>query len=151
MKLKVNYPSKADERIIIDRMTGPKMPSVKEVAGPHDILRARNVVSQIYVDDKIKEYVLDIVNATRVPSAYNLEGLSALIQYGASPRASIALISGARAHAFIRHRGYVTPDDIKAIASDVLRHRVIPSFEADAEGVTSEMIIDRIFSEVKVP
>ncbi|NBV82762.1 MoxR family ATPase [bacterium] len=151
MKLHVTYPSKADERQIIDRMTGTSVPSAKSVAGPKDIIRARQVVSQVYVDDKIKDYILDIVAATRNPKAYNLDALTPLIQYGASPRASLAMISAARAHAFIQRRGYVTPEDIKAIAKDVLRHRVIPSFEADAEGVSAEAIIDRIFAEVKVP
>jgi len=151
MKLKVTYPSKADERLIIDRMTSGTLPTVQPVAGAEDILRARQVVSKIYVDDKIKDYVLDIISATRTPQSYNLESLASLIHYGASPRASLSMIMAARAHAFIKRRGYVTPEDIKAVAKDVLRHRVIPSFEADAEGVTSEMIIDRIFAEVRVP
>ena len=151
MKLNVTYPSKAEERVIIDRMSTATMPTAKSVAGPNDVLRARQVVTQVYIDDKIKDYVLDIVSATRTPGAYHLESLTPLIQYGASPRASLSMISAARAHAFIQRRGYVTPEDIKAIAKDVLRHRVIPSFEADAEGISAEMIIDRIFAEVKVP
>jgi MoxR-like ATPase len=151
MKLHVSYPSKADERIIIDRMTTGTAPFASPVSGAEDILRARKVVGQVYIDDRVKDYVLDIISATRNPGAYNLESLAPLIQYGASPRASLSMIMAARAHAFIHRRGYVTPEDIKAISKDVLRHRVIPSFEADAEGVTSEMIVDRIFAEVKVP
>lgn len=151
MKLHVSYPSKADERIIIDRMTTGTAPFASPVSGAEDILRARKVVGQVYIDDRVKDYVLDIISATRNPGAYNLESLAPLIQYGASPRASLSMIMAARANAFIHRRGYVTPEDIKAISKDVLRHRVIPSFEADAEGVTSEMIVDRIFAEVKVP
>ncbi len=151
MKLKVTYPSKSDERVVLDRMSTGAVPSVQKVAAAEDILRARSVVHQIYVDDRVKDYILDIVAATRTPTAYGLDGLSSLIQYGASPRASIALIQSARAHAFIHHRGFVTPDDVKAIAHDVLRHRVIPSFEADAEGITSEMIVDRVFAAVQIP
>ena len=151
MKLQVSYPSKADERVIIDRMTTGDMPFASAVSGADDILRARKVVKQVYVDDRVKDYVLDIISATRNPASYHLDSLGPLIQYGASPRASLSMIMAARAHAFIQRRGYVTPEDIKAISKDILRHRVIPSFEADAEGVTSEMIVDRIFSEVKVP
>ncbi|NBV41689.1 MoxR family ATPase [bacterium] len=151
MKLKVTYPTKAEERSVIDRMMGKVVPEPKAVASADDILRARKVLTEIYVDDKIKDYVLDIVGATRNPIAYNLPSLGQLIRYGASPRASLALVQAGRAHAFINRRGYVTPDDIKAVGPDVLRHRVIPSFEADAEGINAEAIIDRIFAEIAVP
>lgn len=151
MKLSVTYPSKADERLIIERMTMGDAPTVTAVASRDDIIKARKVVAEVYIDDKVKDYVLDIISATRNPGQYGLADLSGLIQYGASPRASLSMIMAARAHAFIHRRGYVTPEDIKSVAKDVLRHRVIPSFEADAEGVSAEMIIDRIFAEVKVP
>ena len=151
MKLKVDYPSKEDEKVIIDRMSGPSIPEPGKVIGPKDIESAKKAVSQIYVDQKLKDYVLDIVHATRQPDAYNLVDLKPYIQYGASPRASLSLIQAARAHAFIKRRGYVTPEDIKAIGKDVLRHRVIPSFEAEAEEMTSEVLVDKIFSEIEVP
>jgi MoxR-like ATPase len=108
-------------------------------------------VTQIYVDEKVKDYVLDLVHATREPEKYNLAALKTLIQYGASPRASIYLVRGGQAHAFMRGRGFVTPEDIKAVGRDVLRHRIIPSFEAEAENVDSENIIERIFAEIEVP
>lgn len=151
MKLKVGYPSKEEEKTIIDRMADGRVPLVSKVVHSEDILQARDVVRQIYVDEKIKDYVLDIVFATREPEKYGLEKFKSLIEYGASPRASIYLIMAARAHAFIRRRGYVTPEDIKAVGKDVLRHRVIPSFEAEAEQMDSEAIIERIFSEIEVP
>ncbi|MFT5170464.1 MAG: MoxR-like ATPase [Candidatus Marinamargulisbacteria bacterium] len=151
MKLKVSYPKKSEEKIIIDRMTENRVETVRRVVTSDEILKARDVVSKIYVDDKIKDYVLDIVYATRSPKDYNLLALEPLISFGASPRASIGLIQAAKGHAFIRRRGYVTPEDIKAIGKDVLRHRVVPSFEAEAEEVDSEIILDRIFSEIEVP
>jgi MoxR-like ATPase len=151
MKLKVDYPKKDEEKLIIDRMTGSELPAISAVVKPEDIFRAREVVKKIYVDEKIKDYVLDIVYATREPEQYNLSDLAPLIEYGASPRASIYLITLAKAHAFIRGRGYVTPEDIKAVGKDVLRHRVIPSFEAEAEELDSEKIIERIFAEIEVP
>lgn len=151
MKIKVDYLSKNEERQVIERMAGANMPTVSACVGPDDLLRAKNVVKQIYLDDKVKDYVLDIVFATRNPKDFNLESLESLIHYGASPRASLALINVAKAHAFIQGRGYVTPEDIKAIGKDVLRHRIIPSFEAEAEEISSEDIVDKIFSEVEVP
>jgi MoxR-like ATPase len=151
MKLKVSYPKKEEERIIIERMTKKILPMVSKVIEPEDIIKAREVTQSIYVDDKIKEYVLDIVFATRDPEKYNLKDMKQLLEYGASPRASIYLINAAKALAFIKGRGFVTPEDIKAIGRDVLRHRIIPSFEAEAEEVDSEVIIDRIFSEIEVP
>lgn len=151
MKLRVGYPNKAEERHILDRMTGEKMPTVEKVASPADILKAKAVLTQIYIDDKLKDYILDIIGATRRPEEYGIQSLSGMILHGASPRASIAMVQTARAHAFIKRRGYVTPDDIKAIGKDILRHRVIPSFEAEAEGVDSEAIVERIFSQIDVP
>jgi len=151
MKIKVEYPSKDEEKLVIKRMTEAKLPALTKVISASDILRARTVVSAIYFDEKVLDYVLDIVMATREPAKYNLAHLEELITHGASPRASIALIKAARAHAFIQGRGFVTPEDVKAIGKDVLRHRIIPSFEAEAENVTSDMMVDQIFSEVEVP
>lgn len=151
MKLKVGYPSKEDEKIIVDRMTGPILPKVEAVVTKKDLLNAATVVKQIYVDEKIKDYVLSIVQATRHPEQFHLQDLEQFINYGASPRASISLISAAKAHAFIKSRGYVTPEDIKAVGKDVLRHRVIPSFEAEAEEMDSDAILDRVFTEIEVP
>ena len=151
MKLKVMYPKKSEEKEIINRMTSNEKIEVTQIVSPKDIMRAREVVNQIYVDDKIKDYVLDVVFATRNPEEYNLSDLKTCIEYGASPRASIYLIQAAKAHAFIKRRGYVTPEDIKSIGRDVLRHRIIPSFEAEAEELDSDAIIDRLFSEIEVP
>ncbi|RAP36838.1 ATPase [Candidatus Marinamargulisbacteria bacterium SCGC AAA071-K20] len=151
MKIKVDYLSKPEERLMIERMSAAVAPTSEPCVDAGDLLRARQVVSQIYLDDKVKDYVLDIVFCTRNPKDYNLESLENLITHGASPRASLALINVAKAHAFINGRGYVTPEDIKAVGKDVLRHRIIPSFEAEAEEVSSEDIVDKIFSEVEVP
>lgn len=151
LKVKVDYPSRAEERRIIDRMTGQGLPAIHPVVSPTDILRAREMVRQIYVDDKIKEYVLDLVLATRHPGNNGLSELNALIEFGASPRASIYLIEAARAHAFLKGRGFVTPEDIKQIAPDVLRHRIITSYEAEAENITSDHIVWRILDHTDVP
>ncbi len=150
MKLKIDYPSKTEERDILDKMSVRETPEVKKVTTIENILNARNAVENVYVDDKVKDYIVDIVFATRNPSEYGLE-LEHLIRYGASPRATIFLNVAARAHAFIRGRGYVTPEDIKVIGKDVLRHRVILSYEADAEELTSDDIIQEIFDGVEVP
>lgn len=151
MKLKVTYPTIEDEKIVIERMTSLHKPEVNMVVTPEDIIRAREVVSQIYVDDKVKDYVLEIVSATRDPEAMNIKDLGSFIQFGASPRASISLIQAAKAHAFIRGRGFVTPDDVKAVGKDVLRHRILLTFEAEAEELSTDAIIDRLFSEIEVP
>ena len=124
---------------------------VSPVIDPEDIVRARSVVDEIYMDEKIEKYILDIVFATRDPKKYKLDELSGLIQYGASPRASIYLTVASKAYAFIQGRGYVTPQDVKSIGYDVLRHRVIVSYEAEAEEKTSEDIIKKIFDEIEVP
>ena len=151
LKVKVDYPSREEERIIIDRMTGATLPEANPVVSPADILRAREMVKQIYVDDKIKEYVLDLVLTTREPAENGLPELSHLIEFGASPRASINLITAARAHAFLKGRGFVTPEDIKQIAPDVLRHRIITTYEAEAENITSDHIVRRILNHTEVP
>ena len=151
LKVKVDYPTRTEERLIIDRMTGVSLPTVNPVVTPGDILRARDMVRQIYVDDKIKEYVLDLVLTTRQPGTNGLSDLNNLIEFGASPRASINLIAAARAHAFLKGRGFVTPEDIKQIAPDVLRHRIITSYEAEAENINSDHIVRRILDHTDVP
>ena len=151
LKVKVDYPTRSEERLIIDRMTGVSLPTVNPVVTPGDILRARDMVRQIYVDDKIKEYVLDLVLTTRQPGTNGLSDLNNLIEFGASPRASINLIAASRAHAFIKGRGFVTPEDIKQIAPDVLRHRIITSYEAEAENINSDHIVRRILDHTDVP
>ena len=151
LKVVVGYPSKKDERIILDRMTESTEPSVSKLITPADIVRARDLVRQVYVDDKIKDYIIELVFATRQPGEYGLKNIEGFIEYGASPRATIWLTLAAKAHAFLRRRGYVTPEDVKTIGMDVLRHRVIPTYEAEAEEVTSEDIIRTVFDTVEVP
>jgi MoxR-like ATPase len=151
LKVKVDYPSRQEERLIVDRMTGTSLPTVNPVVSPADILHARDMVRQIYVDDKIKEYVLDLVLVTRNPGQNGLSDLNTLIEFGASPRASINLVHAARAHAFLKGRGFVTPEDIKQIAPDVLRHRIITTYEAEAENITSDHIVKRILDHTDVP
>ncbi|HYE80497.1 MAG TPA: MoxR family ATPase [bacterium] len=150
LKVRVGYPSKNDELEIVRRYTGTSFPSVKRVATKDDILSMQAACDQVFVDENVKKYVVELVYATRRPKDYGLD-LGYLIEYGASPRASIYLTLGAKALAFIQGRGYVTPDDVKRIAMDVLRHRVILTYEADAEEMTSEKIIARILNTVKVP
>jgi MoxR-like ATPase len=151
LMVKVGYPSREDERKIMDRMTQPEPVRAQPVVTPGELLEAAKVVKQLYVDDKVKEYIVDIVFATRDPAKHGLKDLAPLVEFGASPRASIALNLAARAHAFLRHRGYVTPEDVKAIGPDVLRHRLVLTYEADAEEVTSEQIVKRVFEVVEVP
>jgi MoxR-like ATPase len=152
LKLRITYPSKDQELKILRLMSSPSETiSINSVISAAEIMRARSVVNEIYLDEKIEKYILDIVFATREPKNYNLGDLSALIQYGASPRASIYLALACRAYAFIQGRGYVTPQDIKSIGPDILRHRIVVSYEAEAEEKTSEDIIKRIFEEIEVP
>jgi MoxR-like ATPase len=151
LKLKVVYPSKDEERQILDRMAvTDKKFDVRAVISPKDISEVRSVVDEIYVDEKIKDYIVDIVCATRDPKKYGID-LGNFINYGASPRATIYLTVAAKAHAFVQRRGYVTPQDVKSIGMDVLRHRVIVSYEAEAEDKTSEDIIQAIFDNIEVP
>ena len=151
LKLNIGYPSKEEEREILDRMaTTSAMEDISAVITPEDILNSRKVVNEVYVDDKIKDYIVDIVFATRKPAEYNLDSES-LIQFGGSPRATIALTLAAKGWAFLQGRGYVTPQDVKSIAMDVLRHRVIVSYEAEAEGKTSEDIVQEILDTLPVP
>ncbi|CAN5476860.1 AAA family ATPase [soil metagenome] len=151
LKLNVGYPEKAEERRILDLMatSAPDL-SVTAVVDPQQIIAARSVVNNIYIDDRVKDYIVDVVWATREPATYKLK-LDGLIRYGASPRATIFLALAARAHAFLNGRGYVTPQDIKTIGADVLRHRVIVSYEAEAESITSEKIVEQIFAGLPVP
>ncbi|WP_372845956.1 AAA family ATPase [Pontiella sp.] len=151
LKLKVGYPTIEEERRILDRMAHSNTEiAINPVLHPDEILKAREIVDEIYIDDKIKDYILAIVFATREPEKYNLD-IRDYLQYGASPRATINLTMGARAHAFMQGRGYVTPQDVKSIAPDVLRHRIIVSYEAEAEELTSEGLIEKILSEIPVP
>ena len=151
MKVVVDYPTEAEERLILDRMTGATVPTAAPVLTPARLLAARELVRSIYVDEKIKDYVLSLVIATRRPAERGLADLAPLISFGASPRAGIAMIEAARAYAFMQGRGFVTPDDIKQIAPDVLRHRVLISYEAEAENITSDMIVRRILDFTPVP
>ncbi|MCX6825667.1 MAG: MoxR family ATPase, partial [candidate division Zixibacteria bacterium] len=141
LKLKITYPSPAEERIIMDRMTVGQEPKAEKVISPTDILKARKVVTDIYVDDKVKEYIINIVFATREPEKYGLGDMKDLIAYGASPRATIYMNMAAKAHAFLRGRGYITPEDVKAIGPDILRHRVLVTYEAEAEEKTPDDIV----------
>jgi MoxR-like ATPase len=151
LKLKVDYPSKDQERLILDRMASTdKKFDIRPVIKPSDIAEVRAVVDEIYIDEKVKDYIVDIVCATRDPGKYGLD-LANLINYGASPRATIFLAVAAKAHAFIQQRGYVTPQDVKSVGFDVLRHRVIVSYEAEAEDKTSEDVIKSIFDNIEVP
>jgi MoxR-like ATPase len=151
LKLKIDYPSREEERVILDRMASTKQEfDVAGVISSEEIMAARSVVDQIYIDDKIKDYIVDIVHATREPKKYGLD-IADLINYGASPRATIYLAVAAKANAFIQGRGYVTPQDVKTIGMDVLRHRVIVSYEAEAEEKTSEDVVGMIFDNIEVP
>ena len=151
LKVIVEYPDRDEEKAIIDRMTGDDLLDIAPVVSPEDILKARKTVRDIYVDDQVKDYILDLVMATRYPQDNGLSSLSSLISYGASPRASIYMVTAARANAFIQGRGYVSPEDVKAIAQDVLRHRVIPTYEAEAEAISSSQIVSTILEHIEVP
>ncbi len=151
LKLKISYPARAEERQILDLMARTTtVPAAQPVVEPQQVLKAREVINDIYMDDKVKEYIVDLVCATREPEAYKIQ-VKEFIQLGASPRATIALTLAAKAYAFLKGRGYVTPQDVKSIGMDVLRHRVAITFEAEAEDKTSETIIQKIFDELPVP
>jgi MoxR-like ATPase len=157
----VGYPTRDEERKIMERMSdavlgGPNAPSrgatpIAPIVDPAQLLAARSIIGQVYVDERIKDYILNVTLATRDPGTVNLHDLKDMIAHGASPRASIALNIAARAHAFLRHRGYVTPEDVKAVGPDVLRHRMIRTYEAEAEEITTDQIVRRIFDAVEVP
>jgi MoxR-like ATPase len=151
LKVKVGYPTRDEEKVIMDRMSGGKPPQAQKVIELQHLVRARELVTQIYMDEKVKDYILNVVFATREPGRYGLKDQADYIQFGASPRATIALSQASRAHAFLRHRGFVTPEDVKAVAFDVLRHRIALTYEAEAEELTTEKLIQRVFDRVEVP
>ncbi|HEX6600060.1 MAG TPA: MoxR family ATPase [Gemmatimonadaceae bacterium] len=151
LKLRVGYPSRDEEREIMRRMASGHAIPIQHVATPEAILEARSRIADLYMDDRIVDYIVDIVHATRAPKEAGLDDLVPLIEFGASPRATIALAQASRAHAFLRGRSFVTPDDIKAIAPDVLRHRVLTTYEAEAEEVTSDDIVSRVLARVESP
>jgi len=152
LKVVVDYPTREEELKVVDRMgSGKSIPDINPVASPGDILAARDVVNKIWADDKVRDYVVDLVRATRDPRQSQVAGLDGMIELGASPRASIYLMQAARAHAFLQGRGYVTPHDVKSLALDVLRHRLILTYEAEAEGQTAAAIVQRLLDNVPVP
>jgi MoxR-like ATPase len=151
LMIRVGYPAKGEERQIMDLMTSPVVPTASRVSALEQVRSARKVVGQIYIDDTIRDYIVDVIHATREPRAYGLAELAPLVEYGASPRASIYLAMAARAHAFLRHRGYVSPEDVKAVGQDILRHRIVLTYEAEAEEISSEDVIRRLFEHVEVP
>ena len=150
LKVKVGYPNREEERLILDRMTGSVAPRARAVVELEDIRRARGVTETVYVDDRIKDYIVALVHATRHPKEAGLD-IAGLIRFGASPRATIFLLRAARAHAFIHGRGYVTPEDVKAIGMDVLRHRVALTYEAEAEEIRSEDVVGQVLDAIEVP
>jgi MoxR-like ATPase len=151
LKIRIDYPSRDEEVEILRRMTKGETPAAQGVVSPEQIIRARKTIYDIYVDEKIENYVVDIVMATRKPADFGLDELEPLIEYGASPRATIYLTIGSKAFAFLRGRGYVTPEDVRAIGMEVLRHRIIPSYEAEAEEISTETMIGKIFDAVEIP
>ena len=151
LKINITYPSKQEEARILDTMARQHIPTLAQVIPVEQILKARETADTIYVDDKIKNYVLDLVQATRVPEKYSLDKIKPWILYGASPRATIYLVQAAKAYAFIQGRGYVTPEDIKAVGFDVMRHRILMTYEAEAENISSETVLNTIFETIEVP
>lgn len=151
LKVVIEYPSLEEEKLIIRENLSGSMPEVKPVVSVDDIIKAREIVQHVYIDEKIEQYIADIVFATRYPERYGLDELKPLITFGGSPRASINLAKASRAYAFIRRRGYVVPEDVRAVAYDVLRHRIGLSYEAEADNITSEEIVSRIINKVEVP
>ena len=151
LKVVVDYPKKEEERLIVRMNNSGEFPKASPVVSPEDIIRAREVVRDVYMDEKIERYIVDIVYATRTPGEYDLSSLKDLISYGASPRASISLSLAAKAYAFIKRRGYVIPEDVRAVCPEVLRHRIGLTYEAEAENVTTEEIISQVINAVVVP
>jgi len=159
--VKVEYPTKEEERKIMERMADRLLMgatpqaqdpnAIRQVTTPAQLLDARRTIGHVYMDERIKDYIVQVVTSTRDPGAVGLKDLRDMIAHGASPRASIALNVAAKAHAFLKHRGYVTPEDVKAVGHDVLRHRIIRTYEAEAEEITSEALVRRIFEAVEVP
>jgi len=151
LKIKITYPSKEEEKEIVERIAGVGEPKIKPVIDTSDIIKARELCKGIYIDNKIKDYIVDLVFATREPEKYGLKELKGLVRFGASPRASINLTTAARALAFLKRRGFVIPEDVKELAGDILRHRIILSYEAEAEEVTTDDVIQKILAGVEVP
>ena len=151
LKIKIDYPDREEERLIMRQNIQNSVPTVNAVIRTSDILNARSVIHDVYMDEKIERYILDIVFATRKPKEYKVEKLASLISYGASPRATINLALAAKSYAFIKRRGYVIPEDVRAMCHDVLRHRIAVTYEAEAENVTSENLVDEILNAVEVP
>ena len=151
LKLHVGYPTREEEKEILRRMAGGIAIPVRRVANPQDVMAARRRIAELYMDERIVDYIVHIVHATRFPAESGLKDLAPLIEYGASPRATLSLAQASRAHAFLRGRGFVTPEDVKAIAPDVLRHRVLTTYEAEAEEVTSDAIVSRVLDTVAAP
>jgi MoxR-like ATPase len=151
LKVVIDYPKKEEERLIMRLNMGESLPEVKAVLKPEEILEARKVVRQVYMDEKIERYIVDIVFASRYPEEYGLKNLKEMISFGASPRASINLALAARSYAFIKHRGYVIPEDVRGICLDVMRHRIGLSYEAEANNLSSDEIIQEILNKVEVP
>lgn len=151
LKVIVSYPKKEEEREIIRMNNSGSFPKVNPVVGPEDITRAREVVREVYTDEKIERYIVDIVSATRNPEEYGLKDLGNMISYGGSPRASISLSAASKAYAFIKRRGYVIPEDVRAVCPEVLRHRIGLTYEAEAENVTSDNVISEVLNAVMVP
>jgi len=151
LKVKVDYPSRPEERQILEMGLNGLLPESRKVASQEDLLTARGAVSEVTIDEALKDYIVQIVFATRRPAGYRLPELKSLIAFGASPRATIALAQAARAHAFLQGRAYTTPDDVKALAHDVLRHRIVTTYEAEAEELTTDNLIDRVLEGVEVP
>jgi MoxR-like ATPase len=151
LKVKIDYPNKQEEKEILDRMAGKEPIQVDSVVNPADILSARQSLNHVYMDEKIKDYILNIVFATREPSSYGIDEIVPYIRYGASPRATIFLTQASRAHAFLNRRGYVTPEDVKSTGKDILRHRIIVTYEAEAQEINTDEIIQKVFNAIEVP
>jgi len=151
LKVVIDYPSRDEEQLIVRENIAEVFPSARKILKPADILKARNIVKEVYMDEKIERYILDIVFSTRYPGDHGLDQFTHMIQYGGSPRASINLAMGAKAYAFIKRRGYVIPEDVRAVCHDVLRHRIGLTYEAEAENITTEDIITEILNTVEVP
>lgn len=151
LKVIVDYPKKEEERLIVRMNNSGEFPQPSQAVTPEDIIRARSVVREVYMDEKIEKYIVDIIYATRTPGEYGLDNLRDIISYGASPRASISLCAAAKAYAFIKRRGYVIPEDVRAVCPDILRHRIGLTYEAEAENITTEQIIEQVLGAVIVP
>ena len=151
LKVKVGYPTREEERLIMDRMAVPTPPRASRVVAREDLARARETVHRVYLDGRVKDYVVNVVFATRDPRGHGLPELAGLVEYGASPRATLFLALAAKAHAFLRRRAYATPEDVKAVAYDVLRHRITLTYEAEAEEITPEKVVSKVLDRIEVP